>query len=101
MRARFTEAAVDDLTQARAFVASKFGTQVRTGLNAELQRAVALLREHPSAGKSAGSAAREYVLDGYPYSLVYFVEDDEVVIAALAHHRRDPQLWRDRFAPGC
>jgi plasmid stabilization system protein ParE len=97
LRARFSEAAAEDVREARAFVAAKFGRQVRQGLNAELRRAIALLREHPFAGKSSGRTAREYVLDGYPYSLIYSIENDEIVIAALYHQNRDPVFWHDRF----
>ena len=100
MRAHFSEAAAEDVREARAFVASRFGAQVRNGLNAELRRAIALLRERPFAGKPAGHTAREYVLDGYPYSLVYSVEADEVVIAALYHHSREPTFWHSRFGAG-
>ena len=99
MKPRFTEAASKDLHEARAFVAWKFGPQVRKRLNAELRRAIHLLREHPFAGKEAGRTAREYVLQGYPYSLVYYVENDVIVIAALYHHSRDPGFWHGRFGP--
>lgn len=48
-------------------------------------------------GRAAGGTAREYVVGGYPYSLIYYVENDEVVIAALYHHRREPTFWHGRF----
>jgi hypothetical protein len=35
----------------------------------------------------------------YPYSLIYYVENDEVVIAALSHHSRNPEFWHDRLGP--
>jgi plasmid stabilization system protein ParE len=97
LKSRFNEAASDDLREARAYVASRFGRQARKGLNTELRRAVALLREHPLAGKSAGKTAREHVIDGYPYSLIYYIENDEVVISAVYHHSRNPKFWHDRF----
>ncbi|HVH11500.1 MAG TPA: type II toxin-antitoxin system RelE/ParE family toxin [Longimicrobium sp.] len=97
MRSRFNEAAAEDLREARAFVSSHFGRQARRGLNTELRRAITLLRENPMMGRSAGGTAREYVLDGYPYSLIYYVEDVEVMIAALYHHSREPTFWHRRF----
>jgi toxin ParE1/3/4 len=98
VRARFAEAALADLAEARAFY-GRARREARIGFNRELRRAVALLREHPEAGKPAGRTAREYVIDVYPYTLVYYIADDEIVIAAVAHHSRDPEFWHHRFGP--
>ena len=97
MRSRFSEAAAEDLREARAFILARFGAHTRKGFNAEIRRAVALLREHPLAGKPAGKKAREYVVETYPYSLIYVIEHDEVVISAVYHHSRDPTFWHKRF----
>jgi plasmid stabilization system protein ParE len=99
LKARFNEAAAEDVREARAFVLSRWGRQARTGLNAEIRRTVALLREHPLAGKPAGKTAREHVLNGYPYSIIYHVDvpRGEIVISALYHHSRDPVAWHNRF----
>lgn len=98
MRVRFAEAALADLVEARAFY-GKRRREARIGYNREVRRAVALLREHPEAGKPAGKTAREYVIDVYPYTLIYYIADQEIVIAAVAHHSRDPDFWHDRFGP--
>lgn len=98
MRIRFTEAAHADLTEARAFY-GRARREARIGFNREVRRAVTLLREHPEAGRPAGSTAREYVIGVYPYTLVYYIIDGEIVIAAVAHHSRDPEFWHHRFGP--
>lgn len=99
MRTRFTEAASADLREARAFYGTS-SREARVGFNRVMREAVALLREHPEAGKPAGKTAREYVIDNvYPYSLIYYIEADEVVISALYHHSRDPEFWHERFGP--
>jgi toxin ParE1/3/4 len=99
VRVRFAEAAHADLLEARAFYGSR-RREARIGFNREVRRAVALLNQHPEAGKPAGKAAREYVIDVYPYSVIYYVSEGEIVIAAVAHHSRDPTFWHERFAPG-
>lgn len=97
MRTRFTEAASADLREARMYYGKRH-REARIGFNREMRKAVALLREHPEAGKPAGRTAREYVIDNvFPYSVIYYVENDEVVIAALFHHSRDPEFWHTRF----
>lgn len=102
MKTRFSEAASEDIREARAFVLSRFGRQARKGLNTQIRRTIALLCEHPLAGRPAGKTAREHVLDGYPYSIIYYldIEGDEIVIAALYHHSRAPTIWHNRFGPG-
>ncbi|HZG42736.1 MAG TPA: type II toxin-antitoxin system RelE/ParE family toxin [Longimicrobium sp.] len=97
MNLRFTDDAKAEIQEARGFYA---GTPARAGFNAELRRAAALLRERPLAGKPAGRVAREFVLPGaYPYSLIYHIDHDTVVVSAVAHHRRDPTYWRGQYGP--
>ena len=98
MKPRFTDAASADVREARAFYGKK-RREARIGFNRELRRAAALLREHPEAGKAVGRIAREFVMDVYPYSVIYYIVEDELVIAALYHHSRDPEFWHDRFGP--
>lgn len=57
---------------------------------------MALLREQPHAGKPVGQRLREYVLRLVPYSLIYSVEPQEVVISVVRHHNRDPTFWHGR-----
>lgn len=35
---------------------------------------------------------------GFPYRVVYIVEDDLLTIVAVAHSKRRPGYWRDRVA---
>lgn len=98
MKVRFTEAAHADLEEARAFY-GKRRREARIGFNREVRRAITVLRDHPEAGGPAGKTAREYVIDVYPYTLVYYLTDGEIVIAAVAHHSRNPEFWHPRFGP--
>lgn len=34
---------------------------------------------------------------GFPYAVVYFVTDDEIVIVAYAHDKRRPGYWKSRL----
>jgi plasmid stabilization system protein ParE len=96
VRVRFAEAAHGDLVEAREFYGGR-RREARIGFNREVRGAVALLSDHPEAGKPAGKTAREYVIDVYPFSLIYYVSEAENVVAAVAHHSRDPTFWHDRF----
>jgi hypothetical protein len=37
------------------------------------------------------------VLRDVPYSLIFGVDADEIVIFAVAHHSRDPDYWIHRM----
>ena len=41
--------------------------------------------------------ARHLVLAGFPYSVIYTIEADSVLIVAVFHQRRDPVEWRRRL----
>jgi toxin ParE1/3/4 len=40
--------------------------------------------------------ARQYLLARFPYSVVYVVAGETVVVAAVAHAKRRPGYWRER-----
>jgi hypothetical protein len=42
---------------------------------------------------------RAKVLDRFPYTLMYTVNDDELFIVAVAHQSRRPTYWADRLPP--
>jgi plasmid stabilization system protein ParE len=33
----------------------------------------------------------------FPYSIIYRVEDDHIIVWAVAHHAREPGYWTDRL----
>jgi len=41
--------------------------------------------------------ARRAVLRRFPYSVIYAVREDEIVVIACFHGRRDPKRWQDRL----
>jgi plasmid stabilization system protein ParE len=37
-----------------------------------------------------------YQVKRWPYSIAYMVRREQIVIVAIAHHRRPPDYWLDR-----
>ena len=77
----------------------------RPGLGAdlvdEIERSLARLGEGPMSFARApeSRAARRALLSRFPYWLVFVVLDNEdLLIVALAHARRSPGYWRGRVA---
>lgn len=67
-----------------------------TGLAQEVERTIALIREFPESGRSAGSNRRRIRVARFPYTIVYRADPDRIVILAVAHQRRRPGYWRAR-----
>ncbi len=64
---------------------------------AEVQRGVRLITENPYAAVAVGSGVRKKALKHFPYNILYAVEPDLIVIAAIAHQKRRPRYWRARI----
>lgn len=70
---------------------------VGAAFEAEIERGVAFIVEHPEASPVARGQVRRKVLPGFPYSLFYAVEEDRIRVLAVAHHKRRPGYWADRL----
>ncbi len=92
---RFLSPAEEEMTEAALFyeIAS-------TGLGSDflddVQRAVNRLSAYPYAGELIDSNLRRALLHRFPFSLIYTIEANNIVIVAVAHHGRDPEYWLSR-----
>jgi plasmid stabilization system protein ParE len=57
----------------------------------------ALLLQFPEIGKRLRKNVRRRNISRWPYGIVYVLDADELVIIAIAHHRRRPEYWRSRL----
>ncbi len=95
MRLIVRPAAAADIEDAHRWYCEK-----RSGLGAESVAAVrdagSRLSESPEAYPILHREARRTRLKRFPYSLVYRVYPECIVIVACLHGRRDPRKWRAR-----
>ena len=64
----------------------------------EIQKAVDQILEFPESAPLIRGQVRGKVVARFPYTLMYRVVDEAVVILAVAHHRQRPEFWIDREA---
>ena len=64
----------------------------------EVQKAVDQILECPESAPVILGEVRVKVIARFPYSLMYRMVDDVVIILAVAHHRQRPEFWIDREA---
>lgn len=65
----------------------------------EFSAAIDRIRFMPEAWPLVGEITRKIIMKGYPYSIFYQLEQsvDELVVTAVAHHRRNPTGFEDRI----
>lgn len=96
---RFHPAATEELQ-----AAGEWYDEQSAGLSFELlgevDDAIRLIVERPDAWQRtdvvAGQSIRRFVMQRFPYSVVYYVADNVVRIVAMAHAKRMPGYWRDQ-----
>jgi plasmid stabilization system protein ParE len=91
----FLEPAQQELDEAVSF----YNLQAEGLGNSFLIEAVAAIeriRRYPAGWHPLGSEVRRCRLRRFPYGLIYRVENDDVLIIAVAHSHRQPFYWRDR-----
>ncbi|WP_239190188.1 type II toxin-antitoxin system RelE/ParE family toxin [Candidatus Nitrotoga sp. HW29] len=54
------------------------------------------LNQFATLGESGAHNTRSLPLHGFPYSLIYRLQDNTVCVIAIAHHSRRPGYWVGR-----
>ncbi|HVE70776.1 MAG TPA: type II toxin-antitoxin system RelE/ParE family toxin [Thermoanaerobaculia bacterium] len=62
----------------------------------DVARAVRDVRAHPQIGAPISRIVRQRVLTNFKYSILYIDAATEILIVAIAPHRRRPGYWRRR-----
>jgi len=74
--------------------------QQRRGLGVEFLICVTEVLERiqsfPEACELVVEDVRRAIIAKFPYLVMYKVEPDRIVILAVFHSKRDPQIWKDR-----
>lgn len=94
-RARFIAPARREFLAEVAYYNGKepgLGARFATAVEEATARAVAF----PAAGSSASKNTWRVFVKDFPFALVYRLEEDGIVIFALAHHSRQPEYWHPR-----
>lgn len=57
---------------------------------------VRIIEKHPLIEHLIEDRIRKLSLRNFPYNIIYHASEIEIVIVAIAHHKRQPNYWRDR-----
>jgi plasmid stabilization system protein ParE len=64
---------------------------------AEVDRAIGLVTEAPSRWPAGERGTRKFILNRFPFAIVYREKPDAIQILAFAHGHRNPGYWKDRL----
>ncbi|BBO92083.1 type II toxin-antitoxin system RelE/ParE family toxin [Desulfosarcina ovata] len=62
-----------------------------------VESAVQKIVESPFIYRTLKAPFRRYLLPKFPYSIIYSIEPDHIRIIAVAHNKRKPGYWSNRF----
>lgn len=83
------------LHETRFYGATPPGTGIR--FQESVQSALDRIRQSPATGKGDEAGCRRMRIKGFPFSLVYREEREEIVIYALRPDAKDPGYWLQRL----
>lgn len=52
--------------------------------------------ENPESGQLVKSDLRRMLFRKFPFAIIYGVEDENIVVVAVSHQRREPGYWKGR-----
>lgn len=96
MRLAWQSQARVEFGEALKYYRDQAGLDIARDFSHATMQAAQRLLEYPEMGVKTGHGARRFVMHDYPYTLVYRVMPEAIIIVAVAHHSRRPGYWAGR-----
>ncbi|MDQ2976830.1 MAG: type II toxin-antitoxin system RelE/ParE family toxin [Acidobacteriota bacterium] len=96
MKVRFLAPADQEVDEAVAWY-KRQGQDLSRGFLDDLDRAVRLAKTYPLLATQVEPEIRRRLFINFPYSLIYGIDEETIVIIAVAHQQREPRYWLDRL----
>ena len=95
IKVRFLPAAEIELLKEVAYYSkARTGTGIR--FQAAVQAAISRAVAHPLGSAPSFKETRSVLVKGFPFSVVYRPSKEELLVVAIAPHRKRPQYWAAR-----
>jgi plasmid stabilization system protein ParE len=86
-----------EYSEAITFYLSEHSPQSAERFEREVDSALEAILQNPLLYSLVDFNVRAKSLKYFPYSILYSVDGDEIVVLAIAHQSRKPGYWRDRL----
>ncbi len=64
----------------------------------EIKRSLRRIKRYPAAWSIEKGEIRRYLMHRFPYKLLYSIEENDILILAVAHLHRKPDYWAERLS---
>ena len=92
---KFHPLAIQELGDAVDYY-KKFNSSLGIDFLEEIYSTIHRIQEFPNAWTKISKKCRRCILNRFPYSLIYFIQNDIVVIVAVMQLNRQPSYWEKR-----
>jgi len=90
-----------DAAQSEFDDAIDYYDEQRPGLGSEfaeeVEEALERIKYYPEAWSPLSPRVRRCVINRFPYSVLYEVRSEIIIIVAIQHHHQEPESWRTRI----
>jgi plasmid stabilization system protein ParE len=96
LKVAFTSAARRDRREAEAWYRRRSRAAVDSFIQ-ELDAALRFIGEYPEGAPVFAPGSRGKTLAHFPFSVVYDIKPDRIVVMAIVDERREPSSYEDHF----
>ena len=96
MQVRFLAPAELEMFEASAYYELQVSTLGENFLDI-IESAIAEIVDHPETFPVIDDGIRKLVVRRFPFSVLYQVFNNEIIIVAIMHHKQKPRYWIDRL----
>lgn len=90
------EPALDELTEARNYYLKHASARIAAAFVEQFNNTASMILAHPELGKPVSPRMRALPIKRFPYSVIYRITSDAIIVQAIAHQRRRPAYWAQR-----
>lgn len=96
MSFRFLAPAQTELLEAIAYYA-EINAELGVRFQQSVAKAVRAAAAHPERGAPRSRNTRRWLVQGFPFAVVYQEVTGEILVVAVAHQRKQPAYWARRL----
>jgi toxin ParE1/3/4 len=96
MKVKLHPEARNDLKEGKAFYRHR-SPLAAAAFAREIDAAISRITEFPVRYAEGEHGTREFILPWrFPYTVVYLVSKNGIIVVAVAHHSKEPEYWHGR-----